>query len=665
MKIKLTLFGCAVAVAGAAAFWAYGESPAEAQAGAPTALAEMKGGTRCQFANGWASSYSYSGSVRSSISIQGMPQPVEATQAYSAKLAFELVDASTPGEWVLLGQFSELSETLRKSHGPAFESPFLVKVGAACDVRGYARLSSVSKKAAQVQQVAMHDLFVKYPTEERGEMTYENGTGLARAAFARDANGASLTRNIKSYEMAWRVKNTFQVTQSFARATLDSSWLESFQSHEGISGGLVKGAVSTLELKKEVAGTAKIAAASSRNLTDYRWENLLSGLYVDAPAETDVAAVPSAELPYVEAMKNQNIEGAFSGLLTKVDEKVNIEEQWHEMAGYLNGHPEKISEFAQAITEDEFPEQAKAVSFLVLNKTVHPQARDALLELRANPASSMGDRTRASLALVTRKDVGIEFANSLKTEALSSSSVVAEDDFLARSSLLHLGIMGSTHRDSAKVTEVARDAVKTQLNSAGQDTYLLSPALGAAGNLGDPELLSTLTGYTTHPDFNVRLLVPKAFRGYPYAQTEALFVEWLARETHPDVKEEIFDILYHQLATAQRRAGPGVVQQAIRHLKMKPMVLARQSIVHLIGPLKDTYPEAKIALMEQVPEEFRNRSGIFDQIANYLAPPELELALSRMPEFAHQYGVNQQQQAAQAVLELERNQPKVRPLEAP
>lgn len=676
MKTKLTLLGCAVAVAGAATYLAgrassstepvvnpaIASSPAQLSAPGVTA---MRDAARCKFQPGWAASYDYSGSVRSKLSIQGMAQPVDATQEVSAKLAFELLDASTPGEWVLLGQFSGLNETLVKTHGAAFETPFLVKIGEACDVRGFARSSALPKKTAQIQQVAMHDLFIRAPAEARGEGAYENGTGLAWASFASEAGGAVINRTIKRYDMAWRVKNTFQVTQSYARAQLDHNWIERFQSQEGISGGLVTSAVSTLEVTRESHASAKVADSASRTPTDYVWENLLAGVYAGTNSSTNLAGMSAAEVPYVEAMKDSNIEAAFGELLNKVEAGANVEEQWHEMAGYLNGHPEKIGEFAQGLAEADFPEQAKAVSYLVLNKTAHPQARDALTALRGNQALSVGDRTRASLALVTRKDVGVELAKSFKRDALEATSGNAEDDFVARNALLHLGILAGAHKEDLEVGTLARDAVKSQLGAAGGDTYLLSPALGAAGNLGDPALLSTLVGYTHHEDYRVRALVPKSLRGYAYAQTEEIFVEWLARETHPDVKEEILDILFHQLATAQRKAGPGVVREAIRHLKMKPLALARQSIVHLIGPLKDTYPEAKLALIEQVPEEFRNRSGIFNQIGNYLAPRELELALSRMPEFAHQYGPAQQAQVTQDVLEIERNQPKVRPMEAP
>ena len=122
------------------------------------------------------------------------------------------------------------------------------------------------------------------------------------------------------------------------------------------------------------------------------------------------------------------------------------------------------------------------------------------------------------------------------------------------------------------------------------------------------------------------------------------------------MKAEIFDAIYHQLATAQRKAGPGIVNEAVKHLRMKPLVLARQSIINLIGPVKNQYPEVKALLMAQMAEEFRSQSGLYSQIAGYLDGPEIELALSRMPEFAHQYGTAQQRRLEQSVMELEGTQ---------
>jgi hypothetical protein len=664
MKTKI-IVGCLV---GAAALGTYAltrsnvkATPIEPVLAASDALVpvpvvpEFTEATRCHFAAGYLASYDYAGNVDSVISMQGMPEPMKNSVEFQSKLAFEFL-AREGSDTVLLGQMRTPSDTLTKMHGEKFATPFLVKIGSGCDVKAMARLKTTSLKSAQAQQVMIHDLFFKVPSNASGDVSYENGTGLAKATVSNQ--GGVISRVIKSYDMAWRMKGTFQVTSSAARVVLNDSWIESFQSTEGIAGGMLTSAVSTVSLIREKASTVSVEPAASRKQDDYQWTNLLSGTFPDVDNEKVAAAnIPQQEQRYVELTKNATMEDTFVNLAKLVENKANIDDQWHEMAGFLNGHPEQISDFAQGIKSKEFPDHMKAVSYMVLSKTVHPEARNELMALRNDTTLHSGDRIRASLALVTRKDVGVVLAKQMKRDALQKPTGDAEADLFPRNSLLHLGVLAGAHKTDAETMDVALETVKGELSAAGEDTYLLSPALGAAGNLGELALLPNLQAYAAHQDYHVRELVPKSLRGYTYAQTENLWAEWLARETHPDVKEAIFDIIYHQLAMAQRNAGPLIINEAMKHIRMKPMVLARQSIIHLLGPVKNEYKEVKALLIEQMAYEFRENSGLYSQICNYLAPAEIELGLSRMPEFAHQYGAQQKAQAEQNVRDLEAKQP--------
>ena len=615
----------------------------------------------CVFNTGFATSYQYVATVEAAVAVQGMPQPVQNLSTFEAKLALELL-GHEGGDAIVLVQFAHPNEEFVKMHGAAVGTPFLLKIGTGCDVKGFAREKTTSLKSAQAQQVAAHDFFFKVPVSGSMDVTYENGTGLARATVS-NANGV-IARRINSYDLAWRVQSAFRVTTSAARVVLNGPWIESFQSVEGIAGGMLVGAKSQVALTKEQALTA-VAAEASRKVADYEWTNLLSGTYsdisIDGPNGSIAASIPQAERRYVDTMKNETLESAFTTMMNRVESKTNIEDQWHEMVGFLNGHPEEISEFAEGLREKEFPEQVKGVSYFVLSKAAPPEARVALIGLKNDQSLPAGDRMRASLALVTRKDVGVQVARAMKQEALQGSTGDAEADFLPRNALLHLGVLGGTHKDDKEAYGVAQETVKSALSAAGDDTYLLSPAMGAAGNLGDLGLLPTLESYTHHADPDVRALVPKSLRGYTYAQTESIWAEWLARETNPYVKEEIFDIIYHQLANGGRTAGPAIVAEAMKHLRMKPLVLSRQSIIHILGPVKNQNREAKALLIEQLATEFRSRSGLYSQISNYLAPQEIELGLALMPEFEHQYGAQGRMQAEQAVQRLELNQAPVRP----
>ncbi|MDP1827901.1 MAG: hypothetical protein Q8L48_31800 [Archangium sp.] len=659
MKKKL-IIGALVASAGAVGWYAWhgGAAPQKTldpRAAAPLGVdpvaalpAYEPGSSVCRFTQGWRASYDYRGQVDSTLTLAG--QPVAGTQPFSGKLAFEALQETPEHEWVLVGQFSQMNKELLDAHGAGFEAPFLLKVGARCEVRAFGRLTSVAQRAAQAQQVAVHDFWVYSPSADGTEpMTFSNGAGVARARFTRRGN--ELERTLTGYELSWRSKAAFQVTSSSARATLGDGWLQRFESHEGMSGGVVTSALLSLTLEREATPTAAVAASASRAVADYTWENLLSGDFT--AARSGLAALPAAEQRYVEQMKNETLERAFEALVLKVDERTNVEDQWHELAGFLNGHPEQIPDFAAGLMQDDFPEQAKAVSYLALGKTVHPEARDVLMGLRSEPTLRKIDRVRASVALLARKDVGAELAYALKEDALSGESTrPGVDDGNA---LLHLGALAGLHRGDAEVQSIARGAITQALGGAGNDLAQLTSVFGALGNLADPGLLSTIEGYS-QGELEVRVRLPRALRGYPYAQSEPLMLAWLARETSPEVKQEIFNVVHHQLADAQRTASQPMVAEALEHLALQPTVFARQSIIHIVGPAKREVPAVKSVLMTQLAVEFRNKSGLYGQIANYLSPEELNLALAQMPEFEHQYGAAAKQQAVQAALEAEQKE---------
>lgn len=657
---KKLIIGALLASAGSVGWYVTRESapsPAAAQQqGAPQAAAPIAGlpsyaagDPVCRFGAGWRGSFDYSGQVDSAMTLGG--QQVQGSQAFSGKLAFEALEETADHDWVLVGQFSQMNKELIEAHGKDFEAPFLLKVGARCEVRAFGRLLSVPQRTAQAQQVAIHDFWVYSPASDGTEpMIFSNGTGLAKARFTR--KGSMLERNVQAYEQSWRMKAGFQVTTSFARAQLGDGWLQRFESREGISGGVVSSALVTLKLEREVNPSAAVAATASRLTSAYAWEDLLSGDF--AQARVGLAALGPSEQRYVELMQGQTLESSFATMLTKVEDRANIEDQWHEMAGFLNGHPEQIAEFAEGLKNDEFPPEAKAVSFFALSKTVHPEAREALMGLRADGTLPKIDRVRANLALVTRRDVGSPLALALKQDALSGDST-RPDAVSDGNALMHLGVLAGLHKNDSDVQGIARDTITRALSGASNDPAQLSAVFGALGNLADPNLLPQIKAFTTG-ELEARVRLPQALRGYAYAQVEPLTLEWLGRETSPEVKQEIFNIVHHQLADAQRTASPAMVAEALKHLAMQPTVFSRQSIIHIIGPAKREVPTVKAVLMSQLAVEFRNKSGLYGQITNYLTPQELNLALAMMPEFAHQYGVAGQQAALQAAAEAEQKE---------
>lgn len=593
----------------------------------------------CGFASSYRASYRYEGKVKSKVLISPMAgDAIDGVQTFEGTLALEAV-AREDSDWVVLAQFQKMNNETIQTHGADFGEPFMMKVGSRCELKGFGRSKLVSRAAGQVQQVAMHDAWVFVPLDGRSEsVSYENGTGLAVASVTR--SGRVVTRQIHGYNAVWRTKAKVQVLHSLARAELGEHWLERFESSEGISGGLLQSALATLKMERQPSAD-DISSAVSRRPTDYVWESLLHSTFAEVAG---AGAVPPSERPYMEQMKNHTLESAFSTMMKKVEAKENIESQWHEMTGFLNQHPEQIEEYSKGLVASDFPEEGKAVAFMALGRTVHPEARESLMQIRRQMATGSLDRMRATLALVTRKDVGLELAQELREDALTSDPT-RQDEYYNSNAVMHLGILGRLQAQDPAVVSVAKDTALTLLKQAGDDPVALMGPLGAIGNLGEPALLSTLEGYTRHADPKVRAQVPRAFRQYAYAQTEKMMADWLQRETDREVKQEIFNIIYHQLADAQRSAGEPIVREAMKHLAEQPRVLSRQSIIHILGQVKNHYPEVREQLLNQVAVEFGNRSGLYSQITHYLLPEETTLALSRMPEFAHQFDAAAKQRA--------------------
>lgn len=658
---KRRLLGAAgLVVAVAACLWfarAHVGAPAvpgtswKARLGAVAAESSARATPACDFSAGWVGHYQYEANVEAT-------EPGTPPMALTAQMSFEVVREATtaPGGWVLLGEISDPSPALVDAHGADFTAAFLVRVGPRCEVLGFARQKATPRRAARGQQALLHDFWLSTP-EVEGELDrrvqYSNGTGLANATFTR-AQGR-ITRLITSYEMGWATRETPKVHRSRADAVLGHGWLESFESVDRVPVSGDQAALVTTALRWVEAPQAGIAPSVSRDEAGYVWEDLLP-----AVVATPVAmAVPAAEQRYVEAMKNETIDRAFTMLASRAAAGEPVEGQWHEMAGYLNGHPEQIAEFAGGLRKADFPVDQRAVSYLVLSRVIHPQAREALLSIRRDTSLPPLERVRANLALVTRPDVGVALAREMSSDALRSAQG-DEGALFARNTLLHVAILGASHRADEEVQQVVASTLQQALAGAGIDPTSQSHVFAAIGNAALPEMLSDLEPYTHTAPPDVRALVPRAIRGYPYARTEAMVVEWLERETSPEVKQEIFDAIYHQLADAQRHAGPGVVREALAHLAMEPRVFARQSIIHILGPCKDEYPGVKVALARQLAVEYRERSGLYSQIGHYLEPRELDLALSLMPEFSSQYGMNGADEAS-VLAQLGPVPPDVRP----
>lgn len=555
---------------------------------------------------------------------------------FEGTLTLRVLPARAEAGAVLLGRFSGLNAEAREVIGSGVDAAFLVRVDERCALTGFARSPSTPVLGARSLQVAMYDLWFSAPREARSEpLAFRNGVGAAQAVFAREGPSA-VVRRVTAYEQVWGLPGARPaIRASELVANLDGTWfsfLRSTEELEGVGHGLQSTKLE-LTVERRTPDLSVFSGASER-VGDYLWEDLLSG--AQALARPSEARPAPQERRMMEAMRDVSFEAAATGFTARVMSRANIEDQWRPMAAYLTQHPDDIVPFAKSVLSPTYPEAMKGASYLVLSKVADARARDVLLTIRGNAGVAPMDRVRAGVALATRRDVGVELARAFAADA-SAASGDKEQAFYGRQALLHLGMLAGAHPADAEVRQVAQGTLQQAL-AAGHTPGELSPVFSAIGNMAEPSMLSDVDAWSRHPDASIRALVPSALRRYTQAQVGAMEVSWLARETSHDVKRELLNVIRHQLADEGAVASPALARQALAHLEEQPRLLARQSLVHLLGPLASSDPDVRAALVRQAAVELRNESGLYSQIVQALPAEAVNEALASMPEFQAQYG---------------------------
>lgn len=590
----------------------------------------------CQFAVGQSAAWRY---TQKTTSMTETPGSIDVTRRrqvsdyeFSALLHVTPLSVAASGDAVLLARLSAVDVMARQTHGAQLEEAFLVRVSPRCQLTGFARGRSVPVATARAQQAAMHQLWFVVPDGETQTASGENGVGRFDAilASAEDQGRRTAQRRITAYSRSWASGPAPSVEDSFLGVTLGgTTWFESARGTERY-GGVGPGAVqTTLSLEPSAVDAAALATAS-RSEADYLWENLLSR------ATASVAGRPvtftAEERAQHAALRDVPFETALDMFASKLANNQNVNEQWPVMARYLEAHPETIPEYAEALKTEAFPSQVRGTAFLALGKARVPEAREALFAIAVDRHLLVLDRHRANLALVEREDVGIEVAQALRSEAKAIRSANEAERFMARNSALALGMLVGVRTRGSDVQDEASGMI-SDLLAGPQTAGDLRPAFGAMGNTGDVAYLPVLESYARHSDPEVRAAATKGFRRLKPEQTNEFVVSWLSRETSPEVKRELFHVIHHQHLDAREDVSETLARFAAAHLAEQPMVLTRQSLVRILGPLASKYPFAKAALLVQVKHEVHEDSGLYDLISQYVHGDEVSAALHELPEF--------------------------------
>jgi hypothetical protein len=574
----------------------------------------------CQFSTGQGASWRMLLTSAATPSAgTGIVVPPTAGPRFSAELSVEPLQTGDVN--VLLARFSDVDAQTLSMQG-AFSTPFLLKVTRACEVIGFAREATVALPTARAQQITVSGLWFRVPTQTPEQAQGRDGIGLFDAElFAGEVNGARLVqRKVRRYTQTWTGQPSPTVDDSFTTVTLgDSGWFSSLVSTEARTAPLVGAFKVELTMQPQAFAPSRLEGLA-RDESSYVWEDLLAR--AETPGVANAPRFTELERRQQEAVRGLTPERAMSLFRTQLETNQNVNTQWPMMARYLEVHPEAIPEYADALVSGGFSNRQLGTAFLALGKARVPQAREALLRLHSDATVLPLSRHRASLALVERPDVGLELAKQLRTESSTLSTGNDAQRFGARNSALALGMMVGVRPRSPEVQAEARAAIEALL-ATGRTARELSPAFGAMGNTGDPSYLEDLAPFTRNPDPDIRAVAPRGFRRLKPEQTEAFVLEWLARETSPDVKRELFHVLHLQHIDAQRDVSPELAHQAAVHLAQQPYLLTRQSLVRLLGPVAATNQEAMAVLLAQAPRELESASGLYTLIANYVPGEEL------------------------------------------
>ncbi len=540
--------------------------------------------------------------------------------AWEADLNFEVLQANAT-EAILLAEVAGSGDALVKAAGSDISTPYLARINAQCEVDGFARFHDTPIKTARTQQSILHELWFSAPTvNQNRQVSFSNAVGRALGVMFRDDEG-HLVRTIRQYERVW--------AQSMSGLNVRSSnmlvrrgghaWFDSLRGFESIASGSVQGGEVRIDAQTKAANDGALEHAS-HNVDDYIWEDFLKPLQ-----STSAAKKPAGHDERVARMESITFPVALDQFLTRIDTKMNFDQQWRDMAAFLDAHPEQINEYATALVT-EFKPSWKAAGFVALGATQHPAARESLLEIFREKELPEMDRVRSSLALATRADAGVSVARELVAE-INRPVEHMETIGAGQQALLHLGVMAGSHQDDQEIAALTREALGSRLASVNTPEEL-APVFAAIGNTGDLSFLPQLEQWSTNDDPEIRAKVAIGMRRMRITAVESFTLQWLSRETSFEVKREIFEVVQHQYQDAGVVAGEALLAESVRHLKQGPRILARQSIYRLIAPAVKTNAMVREAVSSSIRSEYEAKSGLESYLIGLLPQREVMAALS-------------------------------------
>ncbi len=520
---------------------------------------------------------------------------------------------------------------LEVTAGEDVKAPWLARVNERCEVAGFARHVATTRGAARQQQALLHELWFSLAGVTPRAVAFENSTGAAVGqVFADDG---ALVRTTQQYERVFLPSmNGVQVKRS--RLTVkrgDGPWFDTIEGVEETSvPGVIESGRAVLKVGKRTFEEAVLTSAS-RHEADYVWQNLL-GAAPDGHLRAN--SMPEDHRQRMAAMRPLSLSTALDGMAGTIATGASVDQQWRDMAAFLDAHPEDINDFAEVVVT-EFPANWKGVGYLALSHTENVEARELLLTVLRERNAPTIDRVRASLALVTRHDVGLPLAKELLAEARLSGGTKDQQDF-GHQALLFAGMMSGLRPEEKPIQDEVHGSLAEQLTRPSWQE--LVPVYAAIGNTGDLSFLPDIDRASRHPDPDWRAVVPIALRRMPLAGVREFELGWLRRETSPDVLRELFMVIHRQYQDLGKTIDDELATEAVNYLRRQPHLLTRQTLLMLLEPWVAQRPDVRAAFRDQLKIEYEATTGMFAFVASALSEEDVEAALATVPSLGDQYG---------------------------
>lgn len=523
----------------------------------------------------------------------------ELEQRAAFQLHFETLRPTSDEGAVLLARIARLeASAIDGAH--RLLAPFVLRVGEDCAIEAFGRHEDTLRADARIQQSLSAELGFVWPETDRVSAERMDALGAFTATFepAGDASARQVLRRVTRYDRFWQPAELAAAPVA-SHAVIELGQgpffadLESTLELRG-DGGFTRTRVSA----RALASSGSVMRGAARELDAYVWENLLPRTFERRAGRP----ITLADRRRQDAVRQHTYPQTLASYLGRVERDVGFQDTWPPLTDYLEARPEAAARLVRSMRDGELPTNATAGAYVALSRTRTAEALGVLREVMHDEAAPSFERTRAMFALIDRDDVDVSDAQYMASKAAAITSDEPSERILAREAMLAVGAIAGQHPSDDAIGGVAENAIMDGLATA-EEPLDLRPVFGAIGNMRSPRTLSLVVGFTESPEPEVRQYTSRALRRMDPLDTTPLVVEWLGRERHPRVLRSLYRVLDRAHLDAGVAPSDALVERAVRDLRTQPDRITRVALIRLLGRAADRSPEARAALVAQIPVE--------------------------------------------------------------